>query len=301
MYDVIVVGAGPAGLTAAIYACRAGKRVLVLEKAAFGGQVTYSPKIENYPGFAQLSGNELADKMVEQALGLGADVELAEALSIKDKDDHKIVVTDSGDFEGKCVILATGVKHRMLGIADEERFIGEGISFCAVCDGAFYKGKEVAVIGGGNSALQEALLLAETSKKVTLVQNLPHFTGEKKLLDALQEKDNVAFITSATVEAILSEGDDFKGITVKTEGGTRALPCDGIFVAIGLVPANAPFAAQAPLNDWGYFDAGEDCLTPTPGVFVAGDCRSKRIRQITTATADGAVAALAACRYLEEQ
>lgn len=301
MYDIIVVGAGPAGLTAAIYACRAGKRVLVLEKAAFGGQVTYSPKIENYPGYSQLSGNELADKMVEQALGLGADVELAEALSIKDHGNTKTVVTDSGDFEGKCVILATGVKHRMLGIADEEKFVGEGISFCAVCDGAFYKGKEVAVIGGGNSALQEALLLAETSKKVTLVQNLPHFTGEKRLLDALQEKDNVAFITSATVEAILSEGDDFKGITVKTEGGTKALPCDGIFVAIGLVPANTPFAAQAPLNDWGYFDAGEDCLTPTPGVFVAGDCRSKRIRQITTATADGAVAALAACRYLEEQ
>ena len=302
MYDIIIVGSGPAGLTAAIYARRAGKSVLVLEKAAFGGQITYSPKIENYPGYIQMSGNELADKMIDQALELGADVGLEEVKEIRDNGSTKTVVTDDGEHECRSVIIATGVKHRMLGVEGEHDFVGDGISFCAVCDGAFYTGQEVAVIGGGNSALQEAVLLSETSKKVTVVQNLAFMTGEAKLVEALEAKDNVEFIVSHVVDSIISEGGAFKGIVIKNAdtGATKPLYCDGMFVAIGLIPSNDKFSDLAKLNEWGYFDSGEDCTTATPGVFVAGDCRSKRIRQITTATADGAVAALAACRYLED-
>ena len=302
MYDIIIIGSGPAGLTAAIYARRAGKSVLVLEKSAFGGQITFSPKIENYPGYDQISGNELADKMIEHALGLGAEVGFEEVKEIKLNGKTKTVVTDDGEHEAKAVIIATGVKHRMLGIEGETDFIGEGISFCAVCDGAFYANQEVAVIGGGNSALQEAVLLSETSKKVTVVQNLPYMTGEAKLVEVLKAKNNVEFIVSHTVESIISEGGVFKGIVIKNAdtGETTPLNCDGMFVAIGLVPSNDAFAPVAKLNQWGYFDSAEDCLTETEGIFVAGDCRSKRIRQITTATADGAIAALAACRYVEE-
>lgn len=302
MYDIIIIGSGPAGLTAAIYARRAGKSVLVLEKAAFGGQITYSPKIENYPGYAQMSGNELADKMIDQALGLGADVGLEEVLEIRDNGATKTVVTDDGEHECKTVIIATGVKHRMLGVEGEHDFVGDGISFCAVCDGAFYTGKEVAVIGGGNSALQEAVLLSETSKKVTVVQNLAFMTGEAKLVETLEARDNVEFIVSHVVDSIIAEGGEFKGIVIKNAdtGAITPLHCDGMFVAIGLIPANKPFESVAPLNEWGYFDSTEDCTTTTAGIFVAGDCRSKRIRQITTATADGAVAALAACRYIDD-
>ena len=302
MYDIVIIGSGPAGLTAAIYARRAGKSVLVLEKSAFGGQITYSPKIENYPGFIQMSGNELADKMIEQAMELGAEVGFEEVVEIKDNGATKTVVTDDGEHEAKAVIIATGVKHRMLGIEGEEAFVGDGISFCAVCDGAFYADKEVAVIGGGNSALQEAVLLSETSKKVTVVQNLAFMTGEAKLVEILKGRDNVEFILSHTVEEILANDGVFSGIRIKNadSGELSDLKCDGIFVAIGLVPSNDKFSSVAKLNDWGYFDSGEDCTTNTKGVFVAGDCRSKRIRQITTATADGAIAALAACRYIDD-
>ena len=301
MYDIIIIGSGPAGLTSAIYALRAGKSVLILEKSAFGGQITYSPKIENYPAMGQISGNALADKMVDQALTMGADVGLETVTGIRDNGDVKVVVTEDGEYEAKAVIIATGVKHRRLGLENEEDFIGEGISFCAVCDGAFYKGQSVAVIGGGNSALQEAVLLSEGCTKVTLVQNLAYFTGEAKLLEILKSRDNVEFITSSVVDSIIADGSTFKGIKIKNDesGEIFELLCDGMFVAIGLAPENDMFADLAKLNAWGYFDSAEDCTTKTPGVYVAGDCRSKRIRQITTATADGAVAALAACAYID--
>ena len=301
MYDIIIIGSGPAGLTAAIYALRAGKSVMVLEKSAFGGQITYSPKIENYPAMGQISGNELADKMVEQVIEMGADLGLETVTGIRDGGEIKTVVTEDGEHECKSVIIATGVKHRRLGLQGEEDFIGEGISFCAVCDGAFYKGQSVAVIGGGNSALQEAVLLSEGCTKVTMVQNLAYFTGEAKLLEILKSRDNVEFITSSVVDSIIADGDAFRGIKIKNidSGELSDILCDGMFVAIGLAPENDMFAELASLNDWGYFDSSEDCTTKTPGIFVAGDCRSKRIRQITTATADGAVAALAACAYID--
>lgn len=298
MYDVIVVGGGPAGLTAGLYACRANKSVLIIDKASFGGQITFSPKVENIPGFISLTGNEFAEKMVDQVMEQGAEFESCEVLAIRDG-EVKTVVTDSGDFEGKTVIIATGAKHRMLGLPKEEDFVGEGISFCAVCDGAFYAGKTVGVVGGGNSALQEAILLSDLAQKVFVIQNLDTLTGEPKLQEQVYAKENVEVITGAVVDALRGE-TELAGITIRQNDGTlQDIDLDGLFIAIGLVPQNEPFADVMTLNDYGYAEADESCLTRTPGIFVAGDCRQKQIRQVATAAADGAVAALAACRYLE--
>jgi len=299
MYDIIIIGAGPAGLTAAIYAARAEKRVLLIEKETFGGQITYSPKVDNYPGFISVSGNEIADKFLEQAMGLGVEIELCEATSITGG-DIKTVSTTSGDFTAKAVIIATGSKHRRLGVDGEEELIGEGISYCAVCDGAFYKGKNVAVIGGGNTALQDAVLLSESCAHVTIVQNLPMLTGEASLISALKKRDNVSYIYDTVVEGLTGDAS-LKAIKLRNTatGATRELEIDGMFVAIGQVPENEPFKNVAPLDSRGYIVAGEDCTIQTPGVFVAGDCRTKSIRQVTTATADGASAALAAVRYID--
>lgn len=301
MYDIVIVGAGPAGLTAAVYARRAGKSVLLLDKGAFGGQITFSPKVENYPGFESVSGTELADRMVEQVLSQGADVEVESVVEVKDLGKEKTVVTEEGnEYSCRAVILACGAKHRHLGLENEEKFIGEGISFCAVCDGAFYKNKTVALIGGGNSALQEAILLSETSEKVYVIQNLDFLTGEKRLEEILRGRGNVEIITGTVVSAI-ADGDEFHAITLKetATGKERELAVAGMFVAIGLVPENGAFQPLAELDAAGYFDSGEDCTTRTAGVFVAGDCRKKGVRQVTTATADGATAAIAACRYLD--
>ena len=300
MYDIIIIGAGPAGLTAALYAGRANKSVLIIEKGTFGGQITYSPKVENIPGFLSVTGNEFAEKLVEQVLSQGAEIECAEVLSIKDNGTQKTVITDSGEFEGRAVIVATGAKHRLLGLDKETDFIGEGISFCAVCDGAFYEGKTVAVIGGGNSALQEAILLSDLAKKVYVIQNLDFLTGEKKLIDQLSTKSNVEVITGTVVKALLGD-KEFCGITIckSATGEESDLPLDGMFVAIGLVPQNDPFSDLISLDERGYVASDEHCRTNASGVFVAGDCRTKRIRQVSTAIADGAVAALAACDYLD--
>lgn len=297
IYDIIIVGAGPAGLTAAIYAGRANKSVLVLEKDTFGGQITSSPQVENIPGFVSITGAEFGDKLVEQAMNLDAEIECCEVLEIKDG-ETKTVVTDDGEFYSKAVIIATGTKHRLLGIEKEEEFIGNGISFCAVCDGAFYEGKTVAVIGGGNSALQESILLSNLCKKVYVVQNLDYFTGEKKLADELETKENVKIILGATVDGLLGE-NELTGITINTADGKKDIAVDGMFLAIGLLPQNEQFANLVKLNDYGYVDSAEDCITTAPGIFVAGDCRSKRIRQVATAAADGATAALAACDYVK--
>lgn len=302
MYDIIIIGAGPAGLCAAVYARRAEKSALILEKGTFGGQITYSPKVENFPGMKSVSGLELADLMVEQALELGADIEPGEAEKIEiAADGTKTVFTREGDsFCAKAVIIATGAKHRLLGVEGEAELIGHGISFCAVCDGAFYKDRQVVVVGGGNSALQEALLLCDTCKKVTLVQNLDFFTGEEKLLSLLREKKNVEFITGTVVSGFEAVNGELCGVKIRSDkGGETLLPADGVFVAIGLCPDNGNFAHIAELDQWGYFNTDEACTTATPGVFVAGDCRAKKIRQITTAAADGSVAALAACNYID--
>ena len=302
MYDIIIAGGGPAGLTAAIYGLRAGKTVLVIEKGGFGGQIAFSPKVENIPGTKVISGAQFAEDLTEQAMALGAEVELEKVVKLEKADGIFSVFTEEGSvYEGKAVILALGVKHRTLGLPGEEELIGNGISFCAVCDGAFYAGQEVAMIGGGNSALQEALLLSEVCAKVTVVQNLADFTGEKKLADALLEKDNVQVFFNTVVSGYEAGEKGLTGLQLHNDqtGEDAYLKVDGAFLAVGLKPENEPFSHLANLNPWGYFDVGEDCCTDTPGVFVAGDCRSKIIRQVVTASADGAIAAMAACRYLD--
>ena len=301
MHDIIIVGGGPAGLTAAIYGLRAGKSVLVIEKNGFGGQIAYSPKVENIPGTKVISGAEFADHLTEQVMNLGADVELENVIAVEPGETVTVRTEEGSAFEGKAAILAVGVKHRMLGLPGEEELIGNGISFCAVCDGAFYAGQDVAMIGGGNSALQEALLLAEVCRSVTIVQNLAFFTGEQKLADALSQRDNVKVLFSTVVSQYETENGKLTGLKLHNEesGEKSEIRVDGAFLAVGLMPENEPFAALENLNAWGYFDTDESCATKTPGVFVAGDCRSKRIRQVVTASADGAIAAMAACHYID--
>lgn len=297
MYDIIVIGGGPAGLTAAIYARRAGKSVLVFEKDGFGGQMTHSPKIENYPGYNEISGLELSDKMFEQALALGAEIEIDEVLSVTPGDVKK-VKTAGAEYEAKAVIIAAGVKHRTLGVPGEEEFIGNGISFCAVCDGAFYADKHVAVIGGGNSAMQEAIMLSERCSHVTILQDMPYLTGEKTLADIIAGKSNVSVKYNCKI--ISFSGDtEFKGVAVLCDNMEEFIDCDGCFIAIGLIPNNDAVKDTIELDKYGYIVSDEACTTKESGIYAAGDCRTKKIRQITTATADGASAALAACRYID--
>ena len=302
MYDIIIIGAGPAGLTAALYARRAEKTVLLIEKSTFGGQITHSPRVENYPTQMALSGSELAEKLFEQVITHGADIELDEVKSVAKCDTGYAVNTENSSFEAKSVIIATGSRHRPLGIDGEEELVGEGVSYCAVCDGAFYKGKTVAIVGGGNTALQEAVLLSDGCKKVYVIQNLGFLTGEESLQSAIAKRDNVEVILSTVVTELIGSGS-LSAIKLKNAetGAESELLIDGVFVAIGQIPENEPFKNVVALDERGYVAAGEDCLPKTdfPGIFVAGDCRTKSVRQVTTAAADGSVAALAACRYVD--
>ena len=300
MYDIAIIGGGAAGLTAALYALRANKSVLVIEKGTFGGQITFSPLVENFPTQESLSGAELADKLTEQVLSHGADVEVDTVTAVEDLGKSKKIIGESGEYEAKAVIVATGAKHRTLKVLGEEKFIGEGISFCAVCDGAFYKDKNVVVVGGGNSALQEAILLSDLCRSVTVVQNLSELTGEKALADKLYKKENVKVLCSKTVCEFVGE-NELEAVVINDEisGEKTKIETDGVFVAIGLSPRNEPFKNYIELDSYGYAQSGEDCATKTAGIFVAGDCRKKQIRQLTTAVADGSVAALAAVNYVD--
>lgn len=301
MYDIAVIGGGPAGLTAAVYACRAGKHVLVIENNVFGGQITWSPKVENFPGFLSVSGTELGDKLLEQAIEQGAETELEEVTVLsREQGSWKLSCQSGASFAAKAVILATGAKPRMLGVAREEELIGAGVCYCAVCDGAFYAGRPVAVCGGGNSALQDALLLSESCSKVYLVHRRDSFRGEQKLVDALRERDNVEFVLNAKVEALLGE-DELTGLLVRHNGLERPLAVEAVFVAIGHQPDLDAFADFVQRDGKGYAASDEGCATASPGLFVAGDCRAKSVRQLTTAVADGAVAALAAVNYVDSQ
>lgn len=301
MYDIIIIGAGPGGLTAAIYARRANRSVLVLEKESFGGQITYSPKVENYPGFNEISGSELGEKLVDQALALGAEVELDTVTEIRDMGRYKIVRCEHGEFQGTAVIIASGSRHRQLGLPREDEFTGNGVSYCALCDGAFYKDREIAVIGGGNTALQDAVLLSEQCAKVTIVQNLASCTGEARLMEILKSRKNVKFLYNTVVDELEGE-DQLTSIMLRnTETDrTERFPVDGIFVAIGLQPDNGPFAGVCKLDEMGFIIADESTVTSTPGIFAAGDCRVKKVRQVVTAAGDGATAALAACRFVDD-
>lgn len=298
LYDIIIIGGGPAGLTAATYARRAGKSVLVIEKNAFGGQITWSPKVENFPSVLSISGVELGDRLLEQAMEHGAEVELEEVTAVSLDGDIKRVYTESGaEFEGRALIVAVGARPRPLGLAREEELVGAGVCYCAVCDGAFYKDRVVAVNGGGNSALQDAMLLSEKCSKVYLIHRRGSFRGEAKLAEALKAKENVEFVLEASITELLG-GAELAGIAVEQRGERREIAVDGLFVAIGHAPDNGIFSDLMELDAGGYAASNEDCRTKTAGVFVAGDCRAKTVRQLTTAMADGSAAALAACAYI---
>lgn len=299
MYDIIIIGGGTAGLTAAIYAARAGKKAVIFENSAIGGQIATSPRVENYPGIMQISGMEFADRLYEQAISLGVDFEIGNVIGISDDGKVKKVTTDDGEYECKAVIIATGVKHRKLEVPGEETLAGRGVSYCAICDGAFFKGKTVAVIGGGSSALISADLLSDGCAEVYLVHRRDEFRGEEKLVASLKEKKNIKFVLCSVVEEIKGDGkvSSVSLRNTKTDE-TSELELDGVFVAVGQAPENANFASVVDLDEYGYIVAGEDTKTSHEGIFAAGDCRTKAVRQLTTAAADGAVAALAACDYL---
>ena len=295
LYDVLVLGGGPAGLTAALYAKRAGVSVLVLEKTIYGGQVINTPTVENYPGIPTITGVDLAMALHDQVTGLGVEVRLEEPTSCRLDTDPKVVTTARGSYEAKTVILANGVKRRQLGCPGEERLAGRGVSYCATCDGAFFAGKVTAIVGGGNTALEDALFLSNHCSAVHLIHRRDSFRGSAILAQAVQKRENIVLHYDTVVEEIRGE-DRVSGLALKNvrTGEETSLSVDGVFVAVGLMPDNGPFAGQVELDEAGYIKAGEDCRTSLPGVYAAGDTRTKAVRQIVTAAADGAVAALGA-------
>jgi len=299
MFDLIIVGAGTAGLSAAIYGVRAGKSVLVLEGAAYGGQIINTPEIENYPGIKKISGFEFATNLYNQAKELGAEIRFEKVLSVQEKNGHKIVVTKDKEYEAKAVILATGAKNRNLGIEKEQELVGKGVSYCATCDGMFYRGKVVAVNGGGNTAVEDATFLSEYVEKVYVIHRRDSFRADKAEVDRLVAKKNVELVLNSTIKALESDASGLTGIlVVDKDGKERRIQVDGLFVAIGQAPDNEAFRNEVDLDGKGYISAGEDCGTKTAGIFTAGDCRTKAVRQLATAASDGAVAALAAVNYI---
>ena len=299
MFDIIIVGAGPAGLTAAIYGRRASKSVLVLEAKAWGGQIINTPDIENYPVVAHISGFDFANQLYEQAKALGAEIVLDKVVELRDLGDRKEVVTPRQTYEARTVILATGSENRKLGVEGEDRLVGRGVSYCATCDGNFFRKKTVAVVGGGNTALEDALYLADLAEKVYLIHRRDQFRGEETTVAKLKQRENVEMIYNATVTRLLYE-KRLTGIEVtdKLDGSVRTLALQGLFVAVGRIPENENFRSLVELDPSGYAVADESCHTRTPGVFVAGDNRTKAVRQLVTAAADGAVAATEAVKYL---
>lgn len=299
MYDIIIVGGGTAGLSAAIYGVRAGKRVLILEQKNYGGQIINSPEVENYPGIKRISGFEFATGLYEQATGLGAEFELGRVIRITEDGEKKLVVTKEKEYEARTVILATGAKNRPLGLDKEEQLVGAGVSYCATCDGAFFRNREVAVVGGGNTALEDAMFLSDYCSKVYVIHRREEFRGEEKQAEALRRKENVEFILNSIVTEL--KGDTLlEGIVIKdvVTGEQTEKAVGGLFIAIGQMPDNEAFTNLVTVDEKGYIQAAEDCLTETQGVFTAGDCRTKAVRQLATAASDGAVAGLAACEYI---
>ncbi|MBE6152337.1 MAG: FAD-dependent oxidoreductase [Firmicutes bacterium] len=298
MYDIIIIGCGPAGMTAAIYAARANKKVLILEKETIGGQMSSAPLIENYPGYKNISGSELATNMFDQMIDLGVDFELEEVNEIIGGPLKK-VVTDDNIYETKSVIITTGSKYRKLGLENEDNLIGKGIHFCTSCDGIFFKDKIVAIIGGGNSAVINALTMSDICTKVYIIQNLDKLTAEDILIDKLKQKENVEIITGACVKQIIGD-DNLDSVVVETNGKENKIKLDGMFISIGLTPQSEIVKDILKVNKYGYIESN-NCVTDLEGVFVAGDCRDKAFRQITIATSDGTVAATEAINYLNNK
>ena len=297
-YDIVIVGGGPAGLAAAIYARRAGKSALVLEKNGFGGQIAWSPRVENYPGVAAISGAELSDRMFSQALEMGAEADLAEVTGLAREGALWRVETPEGDYLARAVILATGAKHRRLGVEREEELAGSGVCYCAVCDGAFYKDRPVAVAGGGDSAVQDALLLSNSCSQVYIIHRRREFRAESANVDALRSRGNVTMLMDSRVTALLGAGE-LTGVRVEGPDGSRDIEVDALFVAVGSEADSAPFAGVASTDADGWFTAGEECAAGAAGLFAAGDGGAEGGRPLAAAAGDGAAAAAAACRPVD--
>ncbi len=300
MTDICIIGAGPAGLTAALYALRSGKKVIVVEENSYGGQIINTPEIENYPAIDNISGFDFATSLYNQCIKFGMNIQYDKVNAISQKDNSFFVGGMMNSYEAGSVIIATGVKRRKLGVEGEERLIGRGVSYCATCDGAFFKGKDVAVIGGGNTALSEALFLSNYCSKVYLIHRRDEFRGEKNKLQLLKNKTNVSIITDVIINSILGE-DKVQGIeyTHKNTKKQDVVKVSGVFVAVGQLPDVEFLRNTIDLNNEGYIDSDEQCMSKIPGIFVAGDCRKKDVRQLTTATADGTVAAIKACEFID--
>lgn len=299
MYDIGIIGGGTAGMTAAIYGQRAGKKTIIIEGGVFGGQITSSPNVENYPGIASVSGSEFSMNLLDQAVKLGAETAMEQVTGIRDEGSVKVIETAGKEYPCRSVILATGVTHRHLGVPNEERLTGAGVSYCATCDGMFFRGRDVAVVGGGSTALQDAEFLSNYCRKVYLIHRRDEFRGEESIVKRLESKENVEFILSATVRDIIGDqAVERLIVNSKKTGKEFKLDVSGVFIAVGQIPKNEIFADVVKLDADGFILAAEDCITSRPGIFAAGDCRTKEVRQLTTAAADGAVAALAACRYI---
>ena len=301
MYDIIIIGAGPAGMTAALYAKRAGKDVLLMEKEYPGGQIVNSPLVENYPALPNVSGADFAENLQNQITNLGVPLEYAEADSLEKKDGI-FTVNGSEKLQAKAVILATGVFHRGLGLPGEEDLVGMGISYCAVCDGAFYRGRDAVVIGGGDTALQDAIYLSALCRTVYLVHRREAFRAAAALVEKAKSRGNIVFKTPFIPKEYVSDDNGVTGLVLENakDGSRETLEAEGIFLAVGLSPQNDFVRPLVTLSEQGYLIAMEDVVTEVPGLFAAGDCRVKKVRQLTTAVGDGAIAATAACDYLDE-
>ena len=298
MYDIIIIGAGPAGLTAAIYARRASKKVLVLEAKTYGGQIINTLDIENYPVEAHISGFDFATKLYNQAKDLGAEIVFEKAVDIKDLKEEKEVITAKNKYKAKALILATGSENRKLGLSNEDDLIGKGLSYCATCDGAFYKNKNVAVVGGGNTAIEDALYLTDIASTVYLIHRRDTFRAEESTIKKLKEKNNIKFIYNSNVTK-LNGTDKLESIEVTNSAGEKEIiEVDGLFVAVGRIPENQNFSKIINLDESGYVIAYENCKTNVAGIFTAGDNRVKELRQLVTATSDGAIAATEAVKYI---
>lgn len=302
MYDIVIVGAGTAGMSAAIYGVRSGKKVLLLEEKNYGGQIVNTPEVENYPGIIKTSGFEFATNLFNQAKSLGAEIKYEKALKIEDNGTLKTIVTNKNTYEAKTVIIATGAKNRQLRLENEKKLIGSGVSYCATCDGMFFRGRDVAVVGGGNTALEDAMFLSNYCNKVYIIHRRDKLRGEEKIAKAISEKDNIEMVWNSNVIKILGD-NQVEGITVKNsvDGSEKNIKVSGLFIAVGQEPDNYDFQSVIKLDEKGYVIAGEDCRTETNGIFTAGDCRTKSVRQLTTAASDGAVATIGACEYIDTQ
>lgn len=296
-YDIIIIGCGPSGMTSAIYALRSGKSVLILEKESIGGQISSSPLVENYPGYTSISGVELSNNLYEQVISLGGEIELEEVTEIK-VGKEKEVIAGNKTYLCDAIIIATGAKHRLLGLDNEIELIGNGIHFCVSCDGAFYKDKIVAVIGGGNSAITNALSLSDICKKVYIIQNLDHLTAEKNLINKLNEKDNIEIYYNSKVEKINGK-EELESIVINKDEKEKTIKLDGMFISIGLTPQTDFIKHLIKLNEYNYIESDNNCSTNIKGIFVSGDVRNKKIRQLTTAVNDGTIAALEAVEYID--